>query len=152
MKFDPHKPVMFRYCSERTYVKIIDITDREIVVTYFENGKKYYVLRNLDGSNYQSSFKSIEDIINVPEKKSPREFWINKYDNRFGAYDSKSAANIAASCHRMECIHVREVLIEDEMVQVGWRAKSGTLYLGYEKICDNDIKVYCRKGDLDGVK
>lgn len=50
-----------------------------------------------------------------PEKRQPVEFWINKYaDGSNACYDSLEAADKWAGRHRIRCIHMREVIEEDE--------------------------------------
>lgn len=46
------------------------------------------------------------------EPGKPREWWVNFYETHHGIFDSKMDADVFSK--RIECVHVREVLPEEE--------------------------------------
>jgi hypothetical protein len=47
----------------------------------------------------------------VPDPPKAREWWVNVYPNKFdAAYLSKAVAENQAGNNRLECVHVREIL------------------------------------------
>jgi hypothetical protein len=48
------------------------------------------------------------------EPKKPREWWVNVYPDFSGAWPTKSVADDQADSERIECVHVREVLGDDD--------------------------------------
>jgi hypothetical protein len=60
-----------------------------------------------------SDVKGLEYRIK-PEPPKPREWWINEYASRMDAYDSREWADLYAGSGRIRCVHVREVLGDEE--------------------------------------
>jgi hypothetical protein len=60
------------------------------------------------------SLTNVSEYRIKPEPSKPREWWINEYASRMEAYDSRGWADIYAGPDRIRCIHVREVLDDEE--------------------------------------
>lgn len=116
IQFDPPHPIF-------TDPRIVGtMRDGSIIVEYrygrvqIKTGIDCYAPDGVSTVHTQSPYK----IINTPEKRVAREYWVNVYNACAIAHNSKSSADEAASPGRKECIHVREVLPEEEMTIVGY--------------------------------
>jgi hypothetical protein len=74
-----------------------------------KNGSQWYVIEYPNWMHEDAEYRI------KPEPPKPREWWINDYGNSLAIpVESRESADLCAGPNRIRCIHVREVLDDEE--------------------------------------
>lgn len=112
--FDPTKPVQTRDGRPaRILATDLKSSHGAIVAIVNTEGEERAIHFHASG-HYFTETESAIDLVNVPEKRTI-EFWLNVYPDILAhRHDSKKAADLCASKHRIACIHIKQDFVEGE--------------------------------------